>query len=436
MLHKIKKLVPKRVLSNYHLVLSHISAFLYRYPSNKLKVIGVTGTNGKSTTVQLIGHLLMELGETIGWTTTASFRIADHEKTNDKKMTMLGRSQTHKMLREMVNKNCTYAIVETSSQGIEQHRHVGINYDTIVFTNLTPEHIEAHGGFENYKAAKLKLFKALASMPKKRIDKKLINKTIAVNLNDKHAQDFAYVNVDKIIGYGHDNRKLFDVSTDEKILAHNISLTQNSTTAEVNSITLKTNLVGQFYLENTLAAISALASFNFPLEKILKAATKLNPVEGRLETFTKNGITVIVDYAYEPTALTALYRTINLFKKNDIIHVTGSAGGGRDKARRKTIGELVAKNSQTMIITNEDPYDEDPQSIIDEIAEAAINTGKIERKTLFRILDRQSAIIKAIELAKPGDIVLVTGKGSEPVMAVAGGKKIKSDDRIFVKNAL
>ncbi|NQV12297.1 UDP-N-acetylmuramyl-tripeptide synthetase [Candidatus Uhrbacteria bacterium] len=436
MLHRFKQYIPHSWLQGYHLLMAHGAAFYFRYPSNKLHIIGVTGTNGKSSTVQMIGQLLMILGETVGWTTTASFRIADREIVNDQKMTMLGRAQTHKMLREMVKHECKYAIVETSSQGILQHRHVGINYDTVLFTNLTPEHIEAHGGFDNYKATKLRLFKTVASLAKKRLHGKLIPKKIIVNLNDQHADEFARFNVDEVVGYGDDDRKIFDVHVDKKIIAEKAHLSLAGTAAKIGDEQLKTKLVGSYYLENTMAAVSTVASLGFPIHDVVKAALKLEPIPGRLETFTKDGVSVIVDYAPEPYSLEALYKAVALFSAKRIIHVTGSAGGGRDTARRAVIGEMSAKLDDVVIVTNEDPYDEDPMQIIDDIADAAKANGKQDGENLFRILDRREAIEKAISMATNGDVVLVTGKGSEPVMAIANGKKVASDDRVFVREIL
>ena len=159
----VRKWIPEPAVSAYHYALAVVAALAYGQPSEKLVVIGVTGTNGKSTTTEYIGRILENAGHRVGWTGTTSFKVAECEWTNAKKMTMLGRFETQRMLAEMVKAKCAYAIVETSSQGIAQSRHVGIDYDVAVFTNLTPEHIESHGGFENYKRAKGKLFAALST---------------------------------------------------------------------------------------------------------------------------------------------------------------------------------------------------------------------------------------------------------------------------------
>ncbi len=435
MLNKTKSFIPKRWLNGYHFLLAHLAAFVYRHPSSAMRVIGVTGTNGKSSTVQLIGQLLAGLGKKIGWTTTASFRIGDIERENNEKMTMLGRFATQKLLREMKKAGCEYAIIETSSQGVEQSRHRGIRYDTLVFTNLTPEHIEAHGGFEKYKLAKLSLFACFETLSDKIINGVRVPKTIVVNLDDEHAGDFAMHNSDRTLGFtcmpNHE-----PVSVDEEIRAADIVYELNGTTAKINGRAFESPLTGAYYFKNTLAAISAVVSLGFTLERILPVAKTLKPIAGRLETFKWRGATIIVDYAYEPYALRALYEAAALFNPKRIIHVTGSAGGGRDVSRRAEIGRLAAERDDVIVVTNEDPYDDDPIQIINDVAAGATENGMVDGENLFRISDREKAIHFAIKRAESGDIVLITGKGSETVMAVANGKKIPCDDRATVRGII
>lgn len=175
---------------------------VYGNPSNALIVIGVTGTKGKSSTVQMMAQLLTACGERVGYTSTAGFAINGRVIENRMKMTMPGRFFLQRILRDMVNEGCTYAVVETSSQGLTQFRHVGVNYDVAVCTNLTPEHIESHGGFENYKAAKGMLFAHLTKMPKKVINGKAVKKISVVNADDAHAEYFASFPADRHVAFG------------------------------------------------------------------------------------------------------------------------------------------------------------------------------------------------------------------------------------------
>ena len=434
----IRRLIPESVLGVYHYSLACAAAFLYGHPSEQLIVIGVTGTNGKSTTVQFIGRLLEHAGHRVGWTTTASFKVADNEWVNDKKMTMLGRFQTQRLLREMVRAGCRYAVIETSSQGIVQSRHIGINYDVAVFTNLTPEHIEAHGGFENYKAAKGKLFAHLSGCPRKSFDGGEIEKTIVVNLMDSHADYFLGFPADRFGGFAIDPvGSLVTTLNTTPVIAEHVSFSGSCTTFMVGEATYHLKPIGRFYLENALAAMATVKLVGLPTEIIQHGVESLEPVPGRLERIDeRQPFSVIVDYAYEPAALGAVYETVKLIEHKRVIHITGSAGGGRDVARREILGKMAAEHDDIVIVTNEDPYDEDPQAIIDEVANAAEAAGKHVGVNLLKILDRAQAIQFAMDLAQPNDLVLITGKGSEPVMAVAGGKKIPWDDRVAARKAL
>ena len=437
----IKKMLPISMLHRYHYTLALLANVLYRHPSSELVVIGVTGTNGKSTTVEFIGRILEFAGARVGWTGTASFKVADREWVNDQKMTMLGRFQTQKRLREMVQAGCSYAIIETSSQGIVQSRHIGINYDVVVFTNLTPEHIESHGSFENYKLAKKELFVKTKQSRRKKIQGNVFEKTAVVNLNDPHASEFLSVGLDRSFGFGIDP-VIFQDEEDRPmsivpVIAEDVVYAPNSTGFMLAGLHWHAELVGRFYLENVLAAVSVCRALGLEWELLRDAVSHLASVPGRLERIDEGqSFSVIVDYAYEPAALNAVYESLKLFAHKKIIHVVGSAGGGRDVARREILGEMSAAYDDITIVTNEDPYDDDPVEIINTIADSAILHGKKEQINLFRILDRAEAIHYAVRLAQAGDLVLITGKGSEPVMAVAHGKKIPWDDRIAVREAL
>ncbi len=422
----LRRLIPEPVLNHYHRLLAHSAAVWYGYPAKKLTVIGVTGTNGKSSTVEFTGRLLEHAGYRVGWTSTASFKVAEREWVNDKKMTMLGRFQTQRLLRQMVREGCTHAIVETSSQGIVQSRHLHIDYNIAVFTNLTPEHIEAHGGFDRYKQAKGKLFAAARD-------------AIIVNLNDSHCGYFLSFDAHYHGGFAIESvGKQATMLNLPLVIAKRVRYGSSSTTFMLGDHQVHLKPVGRFNLENALAAASAVRAVGLSLDEVVHGLQELKPVPGRLERIDEGqSFDVIVDYAYEPVALNAVYDAIELFRgTGKLIHIIGSAGGGRDVARREILGAMAAQHDDIVIVTNEDPYDEDPMEIINDVADAAAAGGRVEGSTLLRILDRQEAIDMAISLAGPGDLVLITGKGSEPVMAVAGGVKAPWDDRIAARKAL
>jgi UDP-N-acetylmuramoyl-L-alanyl-D-glutamate--2,6-diaminopimelate ligase len=430
MIHTIKKIIPKPLLQIYHFALAKFSAFWFRHPSNKLIVIGVTGTNGKSSTVQFIAQILTELGHKVGYTTTAGFFIAGKEIENKMKMTMPGRFFLQSLIGRMVREKCEYAVIETSSEGIAQFRHLGINYDIAVFTNLTPEHIESHGSFENYKRAKGKLFAHLSRSPRKTIDGVQIQKVSVINVDDEHSEYFTSFEADELTTFGWKK-------TDAEVLAKSSKQTKTGVEFLLQKQKVQIPLRARFQQENALAAIAAVHALEISLKDIAKACKSLSAIPGRFEFIdSDHDFDVIVDYAYEPYALKALFDAVTLVKPKRIIGVHGSAGGGRDVSRRSVIGRMAAEFEDVVVVTNEDPYDEDPREIIEQVAQGARSAGKKDDVNLFLIDSRMEAIEFAVAQAKKGDIVLLTGKGSEPVMAVAGGKKIPWSDKQAALHAL
>jgi len=407
----IKKFIPKLLKKFYHFALAKLAAFVYGYPSRKLIVVGITGTGGKSSTVYLLARLLEAAGWKVGATSTVFFKIGEWEKLNDKKMTMLGRFQTQKMLRQMVRTGCKAAIIETTSQGIEQFRHLDIDYNTVVLTNLYPEHIEAHGGFENYKRAKGKLF---ATHPK----------TSIVNADDANAEYF--------LNFPAENKIKFNLAD-----LRDLKLDEQGIYFVWNNARFDLPLLGKFNAYNALCVLTIAKSLGLSIEEIQKAAPAMQNIPGRLEFIDEGQLfKIIVDYAYEPKAMAGLYETIKMIPHQKVIHVLGSTGGGRDKARRPILGQIVGKQADYAIITNEDPYDENPQEIIDQVTKGALLAGKKKGENLWRILDRREAIGKAISLAVAGDLILITGKGAEQAICVANEKKIPWDDRHVARELL
>jgi len=434
MLSQFKKFIPKPFLATYHWSLAKLSAAWYGWPSKDLIVIGVTGTNGKTTVVNLVARILEAAGEKVGLTSTVNFQIAGKEIVNATKMTMPGRFFLQKMLRKMVVAGCRYAVIETSSQGIEQYRHLGIEYDVAVFTNLTPEHIEAHGGFENYKNAKLKLFRSLMDHKRKQIPLRgSVKKISVVNLESEHAWDFLEARTDKKFGYftKADEEGMKEVSWPmAPIKALDVDCGPEGSSFKVRDVEFKLQLPGRYNVMNALAAICVALSQGIKLETAATALAKIEHIHGRFERIDEGqDFSVIVDYAPEPESLRQLYGVLKDLPHARILHVLGSAGGGRDIARRPVLGDIAGKHADIVIVTNEDPYDDDPRKIIDQVANGAREAGKKDDETLFRIDERRDALRKAIETAQKGDIVLLTGKGAEQAIVGRGGRKTPWDDR-------
>ncbi|MFA7314511.1 MAG: UDP-N-acetylmuramyl-tripeptide synthetase [Candidatus Magasanikbacteria bacterium] len=433
----IKKIIPKKFLNFRHLFFAWYGAFKYKYPSEELLVIGITGTSGKSTTTYLLRQLLESAGLKVGSLSTIDFYVAGEEKLNNQKMTMLGRMQIQKYLRKMVDKKCDVAIIETTSEGRLQYRHSFINYDIMMLTNLYTEHIESHGSFDAYKQAKLDVFEYVANQKTKIINHKSIDKTAIVNCNNEYSPEFLNFNFSKKIVFGSKDEKNYLEKVMDKFLFSNTSIDKDGLHFEIENHKFVAPMYGEHNIYNIVGAITIARELNIDWGIIEKAVGKFKNVPGRNEFIFEakaKGFEVIVDYAFEPIALSKLYEVVDLFNPTGrIIHVCGSTGGGRDKSRRTVIGELVGKKADIFLVTDEDPYEEDPLSIIKEVSISAQKVGKKLNENLFEILDRKEAIGKAIEMAKAGDLILITGKGSEQGMCVAGEKMIHWDDRQFAR---
>ena len=384
----LRKIIPSFLISWYHFCLAFLGAALYCFPSRKLKVIGVTGTNGKTTVVNLTAEILKEAGFRAASLSSIKFKIGDKEQPNTLKMTMPGRLKLQKFLRQAVDNSCQYAVIEVTSEGIKQYRHCFINFKAAVFTNLTPEHIESHGSFEKYKEAKGKLFQTAKEIH-------------IINGDDPNAGYFMQFPAAKKIVYGLKDKKLLPEAM---------------------------QLLGEFNAYNALAAIQVGLSQGIDLAVCQRAVVKTEKIPGRMEKVVEKPFTAVVDYAHTPDALEKVYKTLTGRK----ICVLGAAGGGRDKWKRPELGRIAGQYCDKIILTNEDPYEEDPAKILSEISVGIPRS----QESVFKIIDRRKAIQKALSLAESGDTVVITGKGSEPWMCVAGNKKIPWDDKEVVKEEL
>ncbi len=457
----LKRLIPRPIFQVaqpvYHFMFGLVSSLVYGKPSERLIVVGVTGTTGKTSSVYLMAKALEAAGIKTGYTSTAMFNDGKREWLNDKKMTMLGRFFTQRMLARMLNNKCKVAIVETSSEGIKQFRHRFINYDILLVTGLYPEHIESHGSFEAYKEAKGKLFAHLKTCKAKYINENYevvrtdsgikktelekVKKTILADLEDEHVEYFMSFWAEQKSGYTGDmsNIKLGEKLKKEiKIFEYrDIEINKNGTKYVVENECIGLSLLGIMNVKNSLNAFLLARTLNLDIEKIKNALAGIEGVAGRLEKINEGqNFTIIVDYAFEPRAVERLYETVALIPHNKIIHVLGSAGGGRDIARRPVLGRIAGENADYVIITDEDPYDDDPEIIIDQVFVGAEKAGKVENNNLFKILNRREAIEKAINMADENDILLVTGKGSEQAIVRKNGEKEPWDDRAVIRGML
>jgi len=416
-----RKFVPSFLINWYHLLLPALGAFLYRFPSKKMIIIGVTGTSGKSTVVDLATKILTEAGYKVASLSSIKFKIRKKEWPNTLKMTMPGRLRLQKFLKEALDANCQYVVLEVTSEGILQHRHRFIDFDVAVFTNLTPEHIEAHGSFENYRQAKGKLFKTTKDIH-------------VINLDDENTEYFLSFPADKKIGFTTSPPKKVYRGRTSVIGAEGVQVSSSGLKFSANQTEFNLKLLGEFNIYNALAAICVGLSQKVDLETCKSVLEKIEGIPGRMEMIIKDPFKVFVDYAHTPVALEKIYQTIQATsdkrQATRMICVLGACGGGRDKWKRPVLGKLAAKYCDEIIITNEDPYDENPMEIIEQVFSGV--TGDKQQVTK-KILDRREAILEALKSAKSGDIVVITGKGCEPWMCVEEGKKIPWDDRKIVR---
>jgi len=468
MLATIKKLIPIKIFTAlqppYHFIMGYLAALVYGFPSRKLIVIGVTGTTGKTSTVYLIAQMLNSAGYKTGFTSTAVFSDGTREWLNDKKMTMPGRFFIQKLLASMVKNNCRYAIVETTSEGVKQFRHRFINYDILVFTGLYPEHIESHGSFERYKEAKGKLFTHLKRggtkyieenhqvvKPRselKKLDLSRVAKTIIVNGDDANTDYFLNFWSEAKLVYSFREEVTADsflkklnseamVKDFMLLKGSNVVASASGTTLVINGQKINLKLLGEFNAVNALAALAVGFNQRLTVSEIKTGLEEVRGLAGKLEIIDAGqDFTAIVDYSFEPKALEKLYQIVTLIPHQKTIHLLGSAGGGRDRARRPILGRLAAEKADFVVVTNEDPYDEDPANIINSVAAGAEMAGKQININLFKILDRREAIHKALELAKKGDLVLFTGKGAEQSICITNGQKLPWDEREVVREEI
>ena len=428
----LRSIIPtflfKALQPAYHGFMARVASVYFGNPSQKLFVIGVTGTAGKSTTVIMTSQILNFAGKKTGYITTAGSFDGNIAITNKHGLSMPGGWLLQKQLHEMLKNKCEVAIVECTSEGLAQNRHLGIMFRVALFTNLSPAHIDAHGSFENYRTAKGKLFSAL----------KLNTKTataIGVNLDDPNKNFFLDFPATRKFGVSmrDDTATLDNVMT---IKAQDVEV-ENHISFSVDGVKFALQMFGTFNVTNALLAIACAKTLGVNVQTASEALANIAKVPGRMETIpAPNGATVIVDYAPEPAAMEASLRAVSMLEHGKIIHVFGSTGGHRDVSKRFTFGEISASLADTIIITNDDVYDSDETEIAENIQEGIDRAETKKVSAVETILNRKDAIKRALEISGPKDVVLITGKGSEQFLVLPNNERIAWDDRAIVKELL
>jgi UDP-N-acetylmuramoyl-L-alanyl-D-glutamate--2,6-diaminopimelate ligase len=416
-LYHLKQILPKTLITYirpaYHYVLAYLGNLIYRHPSTALTVIAVTGTKGKSSVTEITAAILRAHGLQVASLSTIQFVIGDTTTPNRFKMTTPGRFFVQKFLRAAVDAGCTHAVLEMTSEGAKQFRHRFIEFDALVFTNLTPEHIESHGSFENYKNAKLKIAQAVA-------DSRKHPRYLVANIDNEHGADFLNYPVEHTLPYSLNDLSLY-------------SLHKDSVTLVVEDTTLRVPLVGLFNVYNALAAITLTRALGVSLKTIEGALRSLPPLKGRVEHFYSSKdapkhITAVVDYAHTPDSLEQFYKA---FPDVPTVCILGNTGGGRDTWKRPEMGAIAERYCDHIILTNEDPYDENPRAIVD-----AMKKGITDQSKLDIIMDRRTAIRTALSKVPDGGYVLISGKGTDPYIMGPHNTKIPWSDAQVVQEEL
>lgn len=412
LLQRVKKAIPPSVFATlqplYHFLFAVYGAVRFNSPSRNIYMIGITGTKGKSSTTEILNTILETAGYKTAMVNGIRFKVGDESVPNTLKMTMPGRTTIQSYIRKAVDNNCDFFILEMTSEGSLQYRHKFLNLDAFIFTNISPEHIESHGSFENYLKAKLSIAKELKNSSKKKT-------LLLANTDDEHGKDFLSLIAMKHVGFSLSELANFEARKD------GLSFVWMGTQ-------IHTPLIGTFNAYNILAALTLAKELRIKPDVCARALENISHIRGRVEKVNAGqDFDVVVDYAHTADSLRQFY---GAFEGKRKICVLGSCGGGRDTWKRPEMGHVADTHCDTIILTNEDPYDEDPQQIIDEVAKG------IETHRPIIIMDRRLAIARALKEAHPGDAVLITGKGTDPYIMGADGQRTPWDDVTVAKEEL
>ncbi len=417
--------VPYARVQNPAEALGWLSAAFHDFPSRKLTVIGVTGTDGKTTTTTLIHSILQAASGKAGFISTIAADLGGKQVDTGLHVTTPGAPQVQALLAQMVKNGLKYAVLEMTSHGLAQGRLIGTDIDAAVLTNVTHEHLDYHGTWENYRAAKARMFQMLGTSARKGKQPKIS----VINGDDPSVDFFKEIYADYIV--------LYSLQVPGEFQAHNIRYLPSGTYFELNDTEYMTPLMGEFNVMNALAAITTAYSFNISTASIHKGLAAVKAVSGRMERIDEGqNFTALVDFAHTPNALKNALDAARkmVLPGRRVIAVFGSAGL-RDREKRRMMAQVSAKMADFSVLTAEDPRTESLDGILQEMAEGCISQGGVEGKTFVRVPDRGFALYEACRMARAGDLVIACGKGHEQSMAF-GTVEYPWDDRHALRAAL
>lgn len=409
--HRVGVDVPQLVVSDGRRAAALVAEAVAGGPSRELFAVGVTGTNGKTTTAVLIRHLLEP---DVPTAVIGTLGVLDEGgvRPGTEGLTTPGPVQVAMWLRELADGGKRAVVMEASSHALEQHRLDGVSFDVAVFTNLTQDHLDYHGDLESYRRAKARLVG-------------LVTPDGTVVVNDA---DPAWADLD----VGGRTLLSYAIDAEADVAATDVVLGAGGTTFTLRvrgeHVPARTTLLGRYNVENTLAAVAAALAASVPLPTIVERLANAPHVSGRLEAVVTKPFTVLIDYAHTPDALRVALSAVKPLTSGRLITVFG-AGGDRDRTKRLPMAEAVRSISDLIVLTNDNPRTEDPERILDDVA-AGLRGVDYER-----YVDRRVAIKRALEIARPGDTVVLTGKGHERYQTV-GTEKLPFDERVIVRECL
>ncbi len=414
--------VPVIQVESSRAALGWAAAMLYRYPARRLRVVGVTGTNGKTTTTHLVKAVLEARGHSVGLMGTVHTLIGQAERPSS--LTTPQASDLQELLAQMADDGCTYAVMEASSEGLDMNRVDDVEFDLGVFTNLTQDHLDYHKSFEAYRDAKARLFHLLDRPGYKS------HKAAVINLDDAAGEFYRSCCQVPVWTYGLDPRAM--------VRAEEIQVTADGTRFRLvtpdGEIFLALRLVGRFNVYNALAAATVGVVEGIDLGQIKRALEAQEEVAGRLQAVRAGQpFGVFVDYAHSPDSLENVLRTAQGFTRGRLIAVFG-CGGDRDRTKRPIMGRIAAGLADYTIITSDNPRSEEPRTIVQEI-EAGLKPALHEGHSYEIILDRHEAIRRAVMIAQPDDVIVIAGKGHETYQ-IFKDRTIDFDDRAVARSLI
>jgi UDP-N-acetylmuramoyl-L-alanyl-D-glutamate--2,6-diaminopimelate ligase len=420
-------LAPCILVPDTRQAIAHLSAAFHGHPARQLRVIGVTGTDGKTTTVELIRSILATAGYKVGMISTVEALIGDEHYETGLHVTTPDAPQVQGYLAQMVDAGTEYVVLEATSHGLAQHRVTACDFDVAVATNITHEHLDYHKTYQDYREAKARLFHDLATS----FRKPDTPKTSILNNDDSSFKYLRPIPADRHITYGLERPA--DVTARD--IVYKPTVTTFAAVTPDGEFQVRTELPGPFNVYNILAAIAVGVSQAVSVEAMQEGVIALRGVPGRMEHIVLGqDFTAIVDFAHTPNALQRALETARGLTDGRVIVVFGCAGL-RDVAKRPMMGEIAGKLADRVVITAEDPRTEDLDAIIAQIAAGCERAGRREGEDYWRIGDRGEAIEFAVKMAQARDLVIVTGKGHEQSMCF-GTTEVPWDDREAVRRAL